>query len=124
MHGRLIAIIDDDESLCNSIGDFLRAHEYQVELFLSVEAFLGSVGQFQFDCVIADVYMPGDGGFTLAHELRESGSTIPIILITGLLEKHLDEVALSFGAQCLLRKPLETATLLNQIRTSLSDERS
>jgi FixJ family two-component response regulator len=124
MHGPLIAIIDDDETLCISIGDFLRAHEYRVELFLSADAFLARFGRVRFDCVIADVCMPGDGGFTLVHELRESGSLIPIILITGLLERHLDEVAMSFGARCLLRKPLQTATLLNQIKMSLSDERA
>jgi FixJ family two-component response regulator len=119
MHGPLIAIIDDDKSLCSSIGDLLRAHDYRVELFLSAEAFVDSLDQSKFDCVIADVCMPGDGGFTLAQELRQRGSTIPIILITGLLERHLEEVALSFGAQCLLRKPLETTALLNQIKARL-----
>ena len=123
MDRHLIAVIDDDDDLCSSIGDFLRANEYRVELFLSAEPFLACLNRFHFDCVIADIHMPGTSGLTLVQELRAKGSTIPVILITGLVESHLDDVAMSIGAQCLLRKPLETATLLNQLAMSLPDER-
>ena len=124
MDRHLIAIIDDDEGLCNSIGDFLRAHEYEVELFFSADSFLDCLSRLTFGCVIADIYMPGTIALTLVRTLRESGNTIPIILITGALDKHLEEVAVSLGAQCLLRKPLETAVLLDQLRMSLSDDRA
>jgi FixJ family two-component response regulator len=119
----LIAVIDDDEALCLSLADLMRSIGYRAEPFDSAEMFLNSPDLVPFDCVIADVHMPGMGGFNLVRTLHAQGSNTPVILITALPDRHLDDEAISVGAQCLLRKPFESKTLLDWIERSLSDER-
>jgi FixJ family two-component response regulator len=116
----LIAIIDDDEALCSALVDLMRSIGYRVEPFASAETFLASSNLFLFECIIADVHMPGMSGLDLARKLREQGSMTPVILITALSDKRLDDEAISVGAQCLLRKPLETRALFDCVERSLS----
>ncbi len=123
MRSSLIAIIDDDETLCSSLVDLMRSIGHRAEPFAAAETFLASSDLFVFDCVIADVRMPGMSGLDLVRELQEQGSMTPVILITGLLDRQLDDEAISVGARCLLRKPLETKTLLDWVERSLSNER-
>jgi FixJ family two-component response regulator len=119
----LIAIIDDDETLCSSLVDLMRSIGYRVESFVSAETFLASSNLSLFECVISDVHLPGMSGLELARKLHERGGMSPVILITGLLDRQLDDGAISVGARCLLRKPLETKTLLDWVERSLSNER-
>ena len=124
MTSSLVAIIDDDEALCSSLVDLMRSIGYRAEPFFEAETFLTSPKRSLFDCLIADVRMPGMSGLDLARKLRERGDRIPVILITALPDRQLDEEATSVGAQCLLRKPLETQALLDCVARSLSSERS
>jgi FixJ family two-component response regulator len=114
-----VAVIDDDSAFCSSLADLMRSSGYRAESFASAEMFLISDSRFEADCIIADVHMPGMGGLNLLRELREQDITAPVILITALADKHLDEEARSGGALCLLRKPLETSVLLDCIERSL-----
>jgi FixJ family two-component response regulator len=114
-----IAVIDDDEALCSSLVDLMRSIGYRAEPFDSAEAFLASSNRFGLHCIIADVHMPGMGGLNLLNELREQGIKTPVVLITALTDKHLDEEAASRGALCLLRKPFEISSLLDHIERSL-----
>jgi FixJ family two-component response regulator len=118
-----IAIIDDDEALCFSLVDLMRSIGHRAEPFASAETFLASPNLLLFDCVIADIHMPGMSGLELARRLHEQDDTTPVILITALPDRRLDDEARSVGAQYLLRKPFEAATLLDCIEKSLSDER-
>jgi len=114
-----IAVVDDDEALCSSLVDLMRSIGYRAEPFDSAETFLMSSDRFSLQCIIADVHMPGMGGLNLLHELREQGIVTPVVLITALTDKHLDEEAASGGALCLLRKPFEINSLLDHIERSL-----
>jgi FixJ family two-component response regulator len=120
----LIAIIDDDEPLCCSLVDLMRSIGYRAEPFPSTEALLTSSNLLFFDCMVADVHMPGMSGLDLVRNLRHQGRTTPVILITALPEEHLDAEAISVGAQCLLRKPFETKALIDCVERSLPNERS
>ncbi len=119
----LIAIIDDDEALCTSLVDLMLSVGYRAEPFFQAETLLTSPNLFRYDCVIADVDMPGIGGLIVARKLRERDKWIPVILITALPDGQLEAEAISVGALCLLRKPLETQTLLDRLARSLSSER-
>jgi FixJ family two-component response regulator len=114
-----VAIVDDDEALCSSLVDLMRSIGYRADPFFSAETFLMSSDRTGCDCVIADIHMPGMGGLNLIRELHEQGVTTPVILITALPDKHLDQVAASLGALCLLRKPFETSYLLDYVARSL-----
>jgi CheY-like chemotaxis protein len=114
-----LAVIDDDEALCESLVDLMRSVGYRAEPFLSAENFLMFADRFTLDCIIADVHMPGMGGIELLRALHEQSIMTPVILITALPDKHLDEEAASKGALCLLRKPFKTGSLLEWIERSL-----
>jgi len=114
----LVAVIDDDMELCSSLVDLMRSIGYRAEAFASAETFVKSGSGVGVDCIIADVNMPGMGGIDLLRELRERDIMTPVILITALPDKHLDEEAASRGALCFLRKPLETGALFACIERS------
>src|SRR5258708_23348105 len=119
----LVAIIDDDEALCSSLVDLMRSVGYHAEPYSSAETFLTSSNLFSLDCIPSDVHMPGMSGLDLLRKLHHQGITTPVILITALPDKHLDDEAVSLGAECLLRKPFETNSLLDSVERSLSNER-
>ena len=123
MGSPLIAVIDDDEMLCSSLVDLMRSTGYRAEPFASAETFLALSDLVPFACVIADVHLPGMSGLELARKLHERGGAPPVILITGLSDKRLDDEAISVGARCLLRKPLQTKALLDCVERSLPDDR-
>ena len=114
-----IAVVDDDEALCSSLVDLMRSIDYRAEPFASAEALLMSPHRFGLHCIIADVHMPGMGGLRLLSELRGQGITTPVVLITALTDRHLDQEAAARGALCLLRKPFEIRSLLDHIERSL-----
>jgi FixJ family two-component response regulator len=97
---------------------------YRAECFISAGAFLTSPSLLNTNCIIADVHMPGMSGLALVRELRRRHVTTPVILITALPDKYLDEEANSAGALCLLRKPFEINSLLDSVEKGLqqSDE--
>ena len=113
-----VAVVDDDMALCSSLVDLLRSFGYRAESFASAEAFLTSDSGVGADCIIADIHMPGVGGLDLLRELRERDVLTPVVLITGLPDKHLDEEATVRGALCVLRKPLDTRALFACIERS------
>lgn len=116
MSSLLVAIIDDYEGLRSSLVDLMRSVGYCAEPFASAEAFLAAFDLFSFDVVIADVHMAGMSGLGLVRKLREQGGVTPVILMTALADKSLNDEAISVGAVCLLRKPLKTEVLLDRIK--------
>ena len=118
----LVAIIDDDDALCSSLVDLMRSIGYRAEPYHSAEAFLASANLFNSHCIVADVHMPGMSGLDLVRKLHEQGIMTPVILITALDGKYLDDEAISVGAFCFLRKPFETNSLLDCVERSVPHE--
>jgi len=119
----LVAIIDDDDALCSSLVDLMRSIGYRAEPYHSAETFLTSANLLGSHCIVADVHMPGMNGIDLVRKLRERGIMTPVVLITALSGKHLDDEAHSVGAHCFLRKPFKIESLLDCVERSLPDER-
>jgi FixJ family two-component response regulator len=97
----------------------MRSIGYRAQPFASAEALLTSSNLFLFDCVIADVDMPGTSGLNLVRKLQDQSCMTPVILITALPDRQLDDEAISAGARYLLRKPFETKALLDCVERSL-----
>ena len=123
MGSPFFAIIDDDEALRSSLADLMRYMGYRTESFASAEALLTWRNLALFDVMIADVHMPRMSGLDLVRKLREMDVMTPVILITALPDRQLDNEAISVGAQSLLRKPFETKALLDCAARSLPSER-
>jgi FixJ family two-component response regulator len=114
-----IAVIDDDESVRESLPDLLRELGYEASAFASAEEFLTSGGILQARCLILDIAMPGMSGPELHRELLLRGHTIPIIFITALGERSLPPELVRQGAvECLL-KPFSEQNLRAALAAAL-----
>jgi FixJ family two-component response regulator len=118
----LIAIVEDDASVCEALQGLLEAFGFAAEVFSSAEEFLRSVRLNDTACLITDVRLPGMSGLQLQDRLSVSGSRIPIIVITAFPGD--DRRALAAGAICFLQKPVIKEDLLTCIRLALDRRHS
>jgi FixJ family two-component response regulator len=115
----LISVVDDDESIRESLPDLLREFGFAAQAFSSAEAFLVSDYVGQTNCLILDVAMPGMTGPDLQRALATRRPRIPIVFITGQRDDALRPHLLKLGAvECLL-KPFSEADLLEALHTAL-----
>lgn len=115
----LIAVVDDDESVRESLPDLLREFGFAARAFSSAEDFLTSSCLGQADCLILDIAMPGMSGWELQYELRRLGQTVPIVFITANGDEVLRPRALEQGAVACLYKPFTDTALLGAIQSAL-----
>jgi FixJ family two-component response regulator len=116
----LIGVVDDDESVRESLPDLLRSFGLRVQAFSSAERFLASDCLGRASCLILDVAMPGMSGPELERELKFRESGIPIVFITAhSTEDGRDEILKNGAVDCLL-KPFGEASLMKAVRTALS----
>lgn len=115
----LISIVDDDESIRESLPDLIRELGFLANAYSSAEEFLESDELRSTDCLILDIAMPGMSGPDLQKELKRRREEIPIIFITA----HIDETdrprLLEQGAVDCLFKPFTEADLLTAIKAAL-----
>jgi FixJ family two-component response regulator len=110
--GLFVSVVDDDQSVRESLPDLLRQLGYATQVFSSAEEFLASDCIGETRCLILDVVLPGMSGPDLQQELTRRGHQIPIIFITGLADETARERLLSEGAVECLYKPFSEAALL------------
>ena len=115
----LVAVIDDDESIRDSVKALLRSAGYRVETFQSAETFLDSGAALETVCLILDVRMRGMDGPALQIRLNAGNSRIPVIFITAHYDGLLRDRVIQAGALDLLRKPFSPTALLSMVQTAL-----
>lgn len=114
-----IFIVDDDESVRIALRRLMKSYGFSVKVFNSGTEFLGSGNSSMSGCLILDVCMPGITGLELQHELKSSGSKMPVIFITGQIDDKVRVKAMEKGAAAYLNKPVDDEKLLNAIYTAL-----
>ena len=115
----LVAVIDDDESVRESLPDLLREVGYAVQAFASAEDFLSSGDQLRTQCLILDVAMPGMSGPELQRELQRRGQAIPVVFITAHADETVRPRLLAQGAVDCLFKPFSETALLGALHSAL-----
>ena len=115
----LVSVVDDDESVRESLPDLIRAFGLNVEAFSSAEAFLASDSIRKTSCLILDVGMPGMTGPDLQRELARRGQSIPIIFITAQKDDTVRPRLLEQGAVECLFKPFSDAALQKALSSVL-----
>jgi CheY-like chemotaxis protein len=115
----LISLVDDDESIRESVPDLLRECGYAAQAFSSGEEFLASDYLAKTSCLILDVVMPGMTGPDLQRELAIRPEKIPIIFITAQRDQMLHRRLLNLGAVKCLLKPFSEADLLEALNAAL-----
>ena len=111
----LVSIVDDDESVRESLPDLLRQFGFAAEAFSSAEAFLASDLLNETCCLILDVAMPGMSGPDLQRELRDRQKYIPIIFITASGDRSVRSRLLADGGVECLFKPFSDTALLDAL---------
>ena len=115
----LISVVDDDESVRESLPDLLREFGFEVQAFSSAEEFLASESVADTNCLVLDVAMPGMTGPDLQRELKLREHWIPIVFITAQRDATVRPRLIAEGAVECLFKPFEPADLLQALNTAL-----
>jgi len=116
---KLIAIIDDDESMQDSLRDLIESAGLVARCFGSAEAFLESDLHNRAACLIVDIRMPKMSGLELQARLKEEECDIPIIFITAYGDARMRIQAMREGAVEFLAKPFDHHLLLKTVRAAL-----
>lgn len=116
---RLVAIVDDDESVRVALQGLMKAAGYSARSFASAEEFLNSGQHHDTGCLIADIRMPGMSGLDLQARLNSQRCKIPTIFITAHGDTNMRMQALRAGAVEFLTKPFSDDVLLEQVKTAL-----
>jgi CheY-like chemotaxis protein len=111
-----VAVVDDDESFCRSLGRLLRAAGMQLITYSSAEAFLADKKHPQFDCLLLDVQLGGMSGIELGGRLVAEGRYAPFIFITAYDDPGVRVEADAVGCAAFFRKTDSGTDLLNAIR--------
>jgi FixJ family two-component response regulator len=118
--GCLVTIVDDDESVRESLPDLLRELGLTARAFASAEELLASDALATTRCLILDVAMPGLSGPELHRELLQRGCLIPVIFITAQPDTYLESLLRSQGTVACLFKPFSEAELCAALAVALT----
>ncbi len=116
----LVSVVDDDESVRESLPDLLREFGFEAKAFASAEEFLASGYVEQTRCLILDIAMPGMSGQDLQEELTRRRQKIPIVFITATGDETVRPLVLERGAVECLFKPFSEKALLGALNAALS----
>jgi FixJ family two-component response regulator len=115
----LVAVVDDDQSVRESLPDLLRELGFEVRAFSSAEEFLGSECLDQTRCLLLDIAMPGMSGPDLQRQLKLRRKLIPIIFITADHDETIRQRVLAEGAVACLLKPFSDTALLAALNVAI-----
>ena len=115
----LVSVVDDDESVRESLPDLLREFGFAAQAFSTAEEFLESKSIGQTKCLILDIVMPGMSGLDLQTELKSRGREIPTIFITAQGDEALQARAFEQGAVKFLHKPFSDTALLEALKEAI-----
>jgi len=120
----LISVVDDNESVRESLRGLIRSVGYSVAVFASAEDFLASSRLAETKCLILDVRMPGMNGFELQRHLAASEYQVPIVFITAHGDEKSRIQALEDGALEYLQKPFSERALLDAVHRAVDADKS
>jgi FixJ family two-component response regulator len=116
----LIAVVDDDISVRESVESLLKSVGFRVTTYSSAEEFMDSPRLDAADCLILDVRLDGMSGPDLQRELKTAGRAIPIVFVTAHETEALRERMMADGAIDCLLKPFNDDSLLDAVEKALN----
>jgi FixJ family two-component response regulator len=115
----VVSVVDDDESIRDSLPPLLRAYGFAARAFASAEDFLASDQLATTQYLVLDVAMPGMSGPDLHHELARRARAIPTIFITAQEGERLRGQLMALGAVACLFKPFDPLALVEALEAAL-----
>jgi len=116
----VVVVVDDDESVRESLPDLLKEFGFTVRAFASAGEFLASESAGRTSCLLLDIAMPGMSGPDLQKELKNRGYRIPIIFITARKEESVHKRILEQGAVDILLKPFSDVALREALTKAMT----
>jgi FixJ family two-component response regulator len=120
----VVCVVDDDESVRESLTSLLRSFGFDGRAFASAEDLLEGAFPRDADCILLDVTMPGMSGVELHEYLLEQGERIPVVFITARFEETLRSRFLALGAIACLIKPFQENELLTAVNAAVLAKRA
>ena len=117
----VVVVVDDDESVRESLPDLLKEFGFTVLAFASAAEFLASGSAARTNCLVLDVVMPGTSGLDLQKELKSHGYKIPIIFITAQRDESIRKRVLEQGAVDILLKPFSDIALREALSKAMGE---
>jgi len=117
----VVVVVDDDESVRESLPDLLKEFGFTVLAFSSAEEFLVSDSVDRTICLVLDIVMPGKSGLDLQKELKGRGYKIPIIFITAQKDEAIHKRVLEQGAVDILLKPFSDIALREALSKAMGE---
>ncbi|HRK19110.1 MAG TPA: response regulator [Hyphomicrobiaceae bacterium] len=118
-----VFVIDDEDAVRDSIRMLLERRGYKTSVFASADEFLRRLSPSASGCIVSDVRLNGVSGLDLQRKLAESGSTLPIILITGHGDIDMAVLAIKRGAFDFIEKPFDDTRLYQSVAEALAERR-
>ncbi|MEQ8652098.1 MAG: response regulator [Kiloniellales bacterium] len=117
-----IVVVDDEESLRDSLEALLESWGYRASLYPDAEALLAAELDGDVSCLLIDLCLPGIDGVSLVETLRQRGLTLPILMMSAKADVPSAVQALQKGAQDFIEKPFDDAPLIERIKTITSQQ--
>jgi len=114
--GKLVHLVDDDDSVRRSVGFMLKTSGYQVKTYESGDELVRQAKSLETGCILLDIRMPGMDGLAVQQALQDHGVTLPVIIMTGHGDVPLSVRAMKAGAIDFIEKPFEKEVLLTAIQ--------
>jgi FixJ family two-component response regulator len=118
----VVVVVDDDESVRESLPDLLKEFGFTVLTFSSADEFLASKSIDRTACLVLDMVMPGKSGLDLQAELKNRGRKIPIIFITAQKDETIRKRVLDQGAVDVLLKPFSDTALRKALSKAMGED--
>ena len=119
----IVFVVDDDESVRNSLRRLLMSVGLAVEVFPTAQAFLDRARSDAPGCLVLDVQLPGLSGLDLQSELADTDTPLPIVFLTGHGDIPMSVKAMKAGAVEFLTKPFREGDLVDAIRSAIDRDR-
>ncbi|WP_321490173.1 response regulator [uncultured Hyphomonas sp.] len=111
----LVAIVDDDEDVRQSLGTMFSTDNYRVCCYVSAESYLNADDDVRPDIIVTDLHMPGMSGLDLVRLLRKQGDDTPVVLITAYATPQTRAIASRHQVSAVVEKPFQPDDLLGLI---------
>jgi two-component system response regulator HydG len=117
-----ILVLEDDYALSRILSRLLTAEAFAVDTMHSVTGAVHSINQKQYDAYVLDYLLPDGSGFDVAERVRKSGSSAPIIIITGYDSKEISSRGRSLKVAGLIRKPFSPTAIATAVRAAFGPQ--
>jgi len=117
-----VAIVDDEPAVRTALARLLDASSFETKTYGSAREFIDSIRGGEPECLVVDVHMPDFTGLDLQRYLNGINKKIPTVVITAFDDAGIRERSAASGAKAFLTKPLHGPTLINAIRSAISDK--